>query len=73
MTASRARLVPPQTVADFKVGNRVKWLPAQAFGDHHHYDVLSGRVTAIADGQVVVTFEDGSTSPCDPFDLVKRV
>lgn len=66
------RLVPPQTAADFKPGERVRYVPNHAFGDHHHFDCEDGVVSSVNE-QYVFTRFGGSlhSQACDPTSLVK--
>lgn len=63
-----------QRAAGFSVGQRVKYVPHHAYGDHNHPDCETGEVTNVSDAGVFVRF----TSPrvchwpqcCDPETLV---
>lgn len=58
------------TLADFKVKDRVRKVPASSYGDHHHPHCKEGvvvRITAIS----VVVLIDGKEVTCQAEELVK--
>jgi len=63
--------VTPMAVAkDFAPGDRVAYVPGHAEGNLNHSDVAYGVVTSRNDRFVFVRFMGGTSSACDPRDLV---
>lgn len=67
---------------DFKPGDRVRYIPGHAYGDHGHPDCETGCVSSVSanSGTIFVKFDkqvsrigwDGTTAQgCDPESLVK--
>lgn len=66
-----------QRAAGFAPGQRVKYVPAHAYGDHHHEDCETGNVEKVTDAGVFVRFDypvrRSWPQLCDPGTLVHVV
>jgi hypothetical protein len=61
----------PCTLADFKRGDRVRYIPGHAHGDSHHPDCHTGTVTSVSVHFVFVRFKGEKSEACDAEDLIK--
>ncbi len=63
--------VPPLSVNDFAIGDRVRYVPVHAHGDIHHPDCQDGRVEDKNNAYLYVRFPIG-LQVCYADQLVKR-
>jgi hypothetical protein len=61
----------PCTLADFRRGDRVRYIPNHAHGDSHHPDCQTGTVTSVSVMYVFVRFKGETSEACDAEDLIK--
>lgn len=56
----------------FKPGDRVRYVPLHAHGDHHHHDCELGKVSSVGQTGIVFVLFDGKmySQACDPESLV---
>jgi len=59
-----------KTLADFEVGQHVRYVPTHAHGDTSHPDCENGVVSSISDKFVFVRFKGPNGEACAPGQLV---
>lgn len=70
-SALRAWVQLHQGLAEYRAGDRVRYVPYHAHGDREHDDCEDGIVTSVTDDLVFVRYKGETSQGCKPDQLVK--